>query len=165
MSYEILLLPVAPGADVEEAGEALLARLGGAAEVPGEVPAEAASLLARLRETDASLGPAPDAPVAAASSAAHGPVAVARFRAASGIEVTLARTFARFSVPFRHRGEDAEAVFGRLFRLLGAGAAATDWRAYDPQEAEGVPTDDAGRDAVLEVYLSVMDQLRPAAAG
>jgi hypothetical protein len=171
VAYEIFLLPVAPGADVEEAGEALLARLEGAAETPGAVPVDAAPLLEALRNTDPTLGPAPDAPPthAAFRSAAQGggqpAIPVARLRAAFGIEVTLARAFARFRVPFHHRGEEAEAVFHRLFRLLGACAAATDWRAYDPQEAEGVPTDDVGRDTVLEIYLSVMDQLRPAAAG
>ena len=164
MAYEIFLLPVPPGGDVEEAGEALLARLEGAHEVPGAVPSEAAPLLAALRAADPALGPAPDAPERPAPGAASS-VPVARLRAASGIEVTLARAFARFRVPFQHRGEDAEAVFGKLFRLLGACAAATEWRAYDPQEAEGVATDDSGRDAVLEIYLSVMDQLRPAAAG
>lgn len=162
MAYDIFLLPVAPGGDVEEAGEALLARLESANEAAGELDADAAPLLAALRAADPTLGPAPDAPAPAAGAAT---LPVARLRTSGGIEVTLARAFARFRVPFQHRGEDAEAVFERLFRLLGAGSAATEWRAYDPQEAEAVSTDDAGRDTVLEVYLSVMDQLRPAAAG
>ena len=89
---------------------------------------------------------------------------VADLTDAAGIDVTVARSFVRFRVPFRHRGDDAEAVFDRLFRMLGAVAAATAWSAYDPQEAECVPIDETGRDVTLEIYQSVMDQIGPGSA-
>ena len=169
MAYELFLLPVIPGADLEEAGEALLARLEGAAETQAPSPADAASgaLVTALRDADPTFGPAPTRDDASeCPPAADAPrVPVVELRDSVGIEVSAARGFARFRVPFHHRGDDAAAVFERLFRLLGAAAAATGWRAYDPQEAEPVALDDDGREATLEIYLSVMDQLRPASPG
>lgn len=163
VAYEIFLLPVPSGADPEESGEALLARLGDLEEAPEAVTSDpgCAAIVAALRAADATVGPAPSR-----AGAAPGPeaVVVTDLRSGAGIEITVARTFARFRVPFQHRGEDAEAVFERLFRLLTAGSAATTWRAYDPQEAEAVPLSDEGRDATLEIYLTVMDQLRPGGA-
>ena len=160
MAYELFLLPVAPGADLEEAGEALLARLEGADEVAADAAADPAlaALLDIVRRGDAAIGPAPTRTV---SGAGVRPVPVADLRGAHGIEVTVSRAFVRFRVPFQHRGDDADAVFERLFRLLASVAAATGWLAYDPQEAIPVALDDAGRDETLEVYLTVMDQLRP----
>lgn len=160
MAYEIFLLPVAPGADLEEAGEALLALLEGATEVPGDAASDPglSAVLGAVRAGDAAVGPAPDVPAAASGPR---PVPVVVLRGPHGIEVTASRGFARFRVPFQHRGDDADAVFERLFRLLASVARATGWQAYDPQEAEPVPLDETGRDATLEIYLTVMDQLRP----
>ena len=104
------------------------------------------------------IGPAPESPHPAAGG---WPVPVVVLRGAHGIDVTVSRGFARFRVPFEHRGDDADAVFEGLFRMLAAVADATGWHAYDPQEAERLPLDDGGRDATLEIYLTVMDQLRP----
>lgn len=157
------------GADPEESGEALLARLVDAPLSADAEPADAASaaLVKALRDADTSIAPAPPSASASVRVAAPDakPVHVTLLRAGSGVEIAVSRHFARFRVPFQHRGEDAESVFDRLFRLLGAVSAATGWRAYDPQEAEGVALDDAGRDATLEIYLTVMDQLRPAGTG
>lgn len=163
MAYELFLLPVPPGGDVEEVGEALLARLDCAEEI--SVPASdagAAPVIAALRATDPTLAPAP----ARAATMAGGPaVQVMEMRAAAGIEVAVARGFVRVRVPFEHRGDDAGTVFDRVFRLLGASSAATGWRVYDPQQADAADLDDEGRESALEVYLSVMDQLRPSGPG
>jgi hypothetical protein len=84
-------------------------------------------------------------------------------RAGSGLVVAVTDRYARFLVPFALHGDAADAAFRQLFALLAVAAEATGWRPYDPQEGEGVALDDAARDSVLEIYLSVMDQLRPAA--
>ena len=70
---------------------------------------------------------------------------------------------------------DQQAAGGRsastfLLLLIAVGvvavaAEATGWRAYDPQEAEAVSLDEAGCEATLEIYLTVMDQLRPSSPG
>jgi hypothetical protein len=163
VGYEIYLLPVPAGGDVEETAEALLARLERATEVPGgTADAVPAALIAALRAADPTLGPAP----LRVPAAARGPtVPVLDLRTGSGIELTVARGFVRFLVPFEHRGEDAEAVFDRLFRLLAASSSATGWLGYDPQQASAATADDGGRDGALEIYLSVMDQIRPAGPG
>lgn len=166
MAYEIFLLPVPAGADPEEAGEALVVRLDDVAEQPQPPAADPAIavIVAALVAAAPTLRSAPDRDPAPAAGPAGRAVPVTEMCDAAGIEVTVARTFARFRVPFQHRGDDADAVFDRLFRLLEAGAAATGWRAYDPQEAEVVPIDATGRDTTLEIYLSVMDQIGPGGA-
>lgn len=164
MAYEVFLLPVADGADVEEAGEALLARLAGAEEAPdvGAPDPAVSAVTEALRVADPALHAAPDRPAPAAGGRV---IAVTWLRDAAGIDVTVTRSFARFRVPFHHRGADAESAFDRLFRLLGAASAVTGWRAYDPQDAAAVVLDAEGRDATLEIYLSAMDQIRPAPPG
>ncbi|MCE9634589.1 MAG: hypothetical protein K8T90_02700 [Planctomycetes bacterium] len=169
MAYELFLLPLMPGADLEEAGEALLALLEGAVETQAPSPPDAASaaLVGALRNADPTFGPAPTRDNESESPAGSGPlkVPVVELRDSIGIEVSAARGFARFRVPFHHRGDDAHEVFDRLFRLVAVAAAATGWRAYDPQEAEAVSLDEAGCEATLEIYLTVMDQLRPSSPG
>lgn len=169
MAYELFLLPVMPGADLEEAGEALLARLEDAVETQAASPGDAASaaLVSALRGADPTFGPAPtrDNESESPAGADSVKVPVVELRDSIGIEVSAARGFARFRVPFHHRGEDAAEVFARLFRLVAVAADATGWRAYDPQEAEAVSLDEAGCGATLEIYLSVMDQLRPSSPG
>lgn len=161
MAYDVFLLSVARGADVEEAGEAVLARLADAAEVSASTDdPSAGALVAALRLAEPTLGPAPSRE---AGPSSH-PVPVVEMRDGVGIEVTVGRGFARFRVPFRHRGEDAAAVFDRLFRLLRVSASTTGWLPYDPQEGAAFALDDAARDDVLEIYLTVMDQLRPSDA-
>jgi phage terminase large subunit-like protein len=156
VGYELFLFPVPGGADVEETGEALLVRLTRGHERTRltEAGRAAAERLARnLVAVDPELSAAP-----AGVEALPGAV---ELRAASGLVVAITDRFARFLVPFAHEGEAAVAAFRQLFTLLAVVADATGWRPYDPQEGEAVALDDATRDSVLEIYLSVMDQLRP----
>jgi hypothetical protein len=155
VGYELFLIPVPRGADVEETGEALLVRLTRGHErtkLTDSGRARAESVAERLVASDPEL--------AAADPGAETWPGVVELRASSGIVVSIADRFARFLVPFEHQGEAAAAAFRRLFSLLAVAAEATGWRLYDPQEAESVPLDDAGCASVLEIYLSVMDQLR-----
>jgi len=144
------------GADVEEIGEALMVRLNRGHErtkltETGRAVAERVARGLVAVEPDLSAAPA-------GVEALPGAV---ELRAASGLVVAITDRFARFLVPFAHQGAAAEAAFRQLFALLTVVASSTGWRPYDPQEGEGVSLDDASRDAVLEIYLSVMDQLRP----
>lgn len=163
MAYEFYLLPAAAGADVEEAGEALLARLTRFEETrvgPAALP-EAVPVANALRATDAALEPFPPAPESAHPAR---PLPVLLLGDGTGLEVTLGRTFARVRVPFEHRGEAARAVFDRAFRILTSAASVTGWRAYDPQDAEELLLGDEGRESSLLIYLTAMDQIRPAGA-
>jgi hypothetical protein len=157
VGYELYLLPVPPGADVEETAEALLARMAGGHEPARRVGTGAgrAEDLARLL-----LATAPDLSrgASASGSSATGPI---ELRTPSGLVVGLADRFATFLVPFVHEGDVAQEQFRHLFRLAGAVAGATGWRPYDPQEGTAIELCDAGCDAALLIYLSVMDQLRP----
>jgi len=160
VGYELFLLAVPDGADVEETGEALLGRLQRGqqrANVTPEARARAEGLAGRLTTT------VPD--LARTNEAASGIAGAIELRSDAGLEVALADRFARFLVPFAHSGEAAATAFRQLFTLLAVAAGITGWRAYDPQEAEAISLDDAGRDTVLEIYLTVMDQLRPAPGG
>lgn len=153
----MFLVAVPQSADVEETGEALLVRLSRGHErtklsAPGRERAE--MLAARLTETDPELA-------AVADGKAELPGTL-EMRAQSGLQVVISDRFARFLVPFVHEGETAETSFRMLFALLAAGADATGWRPYDPQEGVAVTADDESCGAALEIYLSVMDQLRPA---
>jgi hypothetical protein len=157
VGYELFLLAVPEGADVEETGEALLVRLTRGHErtrlsTPGRGRAE--TLAAKLSAAEKDLKPAPEGGESLAGTL--------ELRARSGLQVAIADRFARFLVPFAHHGESAAVAFHQLFTLLGVAAEATGWRPYDPQEGEAVRIDDASCDSALEIYLSVMDQLRPA---
>ena len=159
MGYELFLLPVPDGADVEETGEALLVRLTRGHERTRLTPegrARAERLAQRLTDAEPDLATAPSVVAAFEGSL--------ELRGLSGLQVALADRFARFLIPFAHQGEAAADVFRRLFALLRVAAEATGWRPYDPQEGESVALDDDARDDVLEIYLSVMDQLRPSGA-
>jgi hypothetical protein len=157
VGYELFLVAVPGGADVEEAGEALLVRLTRGHErtrlsPPGRTRAE--DLAKRLIAADPDLAPAPDGGESLAGTL--------ELRATSGLQIAVSDRFARFLVPFAHDGDAAADAFRRLFAVLAVAAAATGWRAYDPQEGAAVALDDASCDEALEIYLSVMDQLRPA---
>lgn len=153
----MFLVAVPQSADVEETGEALLVRLSRGHErtklsAAGREYAE--SLAGKLATSEPGLARIPDAQ-------AELPGAM-ELRAPSGLQVVIADRFARFLVPFVHEGAAAETSFRQLFALLAAGADATGWCPYDPQEGAAVTADDESCDAALEIYLSVMDQLRPA---
>ncbi len=162
MAYELYLLPAAAGADIEEAGEALVARVDRfdeATTAPAALP-ELAALVGAVRRVDAALvADAGAAPPELAQRPGR-PLPVVTMRDPAGLELTLARSFARIRIPFDRQGEDARAVFDRAFRILAAAAEQTGWRAYDPQDAGGAALDDDGRDQSLLIYLTVMDQLR-----
>lgn len=156
MGYEVFLFPVPVGADVEETGEALLVRLTRGHERTRLTDAgrAAAEKIARgIVAADPDLG-APNAGVEALPGALE-------LRATSGLVIGITDRFARFLVPFTHQGDAADAAFRQLFKVLGVVVAATGWRSYDPQEGESLALDDAARESVLEIYLTVMDQLRP----
>jgi hypothetical protein len=162
VAYELYLLPVPPGADVEDEGEALLARLCRFEEVPvapASLP-EAEGIADALARGGAELVPARPRVAEAGPSPAL-PVLV--LRADGGSEVTVARGFLRVRVPFEHFGQAATAVFDGVFRLLGAAVDATGWTAYDPQDAATVALDDDGRERTLLIYLTAMDHMRPRA--
>jgi hypothetical protein len=159
VGYELYLLPVPEGADVEETGEALLVRLVRGHErthLTAAGRARAEELAQRLVSAEPDLMLAP-----AVFAAIDGSM---ELRARSGLQVVLAEHFARFLVPFAHCGDAAALAFHQLFALLAVAAGATGWRTYDPQEGAAVVPGDESRDAALEIYLSVMDQLSPAAA-
>jgi hypothetical protein len=157
VGYEMFLVAVPAGGDVEETGEALLVRLARGHErtkLSAEGRERAETLAARLAQSEPGLARVPEAQ-------AELPGAM-ELRAPTGLQVVVANHFARFLLPFVHDGAAAEGAFRQLFALLGAGADATGWRPYDPQEGAAVAVDDETCDAALEIYLSVMDQLRPA---
>ena len=154
MAYELFLLPVPDGADVEETGEALLVRLTRGHErttLSAAALARAQDIARRLTDAEPDLVVSP--------AVIEGSI---ELNATSGLQIALTDRFARFLVPFAHHGEAAGAAFRQLFSLLALVAEVTGWRSYDPQEGEAVALDDATRDSVLEIYLTVMDQLRPA---
>jgi hypothetical protein len=154
VSYELLLMPVPAGASVEEVGEALEVRLGG-----GHVfidPAEAAS--ARRRALAAEVAGA-DSVLVPADDAVDGRVVLA----GGGLQFEIDSGFVACRVDYARQGEEAEQVFERLFRVVGAVVRETGWRVYDPQGATVVEADDEGRASTLEIYLTVIDQLLPGA--
>ena len=157
MGYELFLVAVPDGADVEETGEALLVRLTRGHQrntLAGESREWAESLSQKLTAAEPDL-------VASPSGAETLPGTI-ELRARSGLVVALTDRFARFSVPFAHAGDAAADAFHQVFALLAVAASATGWRSYDPQEGEAVAIDDASCESILEIYLSVMDQLRAA---
>jgi hypothetical protein len=155
LSYELFLVAVPDGADVEEAGEALLVRLTRGHQrlsLAGAGREWAESLSRKLTAAEPDLVAAPPG-----SESLPGTI---ELRAASGLVVAIAERFLRFSVPFSHVGDAAAGAFRQVFALLTVAASATGWRSYDPQEGESVALDDAACESILEIYLSVMDQLR-----
>ena len=156
MSYDLYVLPVPDGADIEESGEALLARLTLGHERASDAP-EAARERSRVADVLRAAEPTLDTVDATSSHRIVG-------RFPSGVELTVADRYLHLRVPFDHRGDPAAGLFEALFRLLAVAVEETGWRVYDPQEARGVDVDDASRDSTLEIYLSVMDQLNPGAA-
>jgi hypothetical protein len=157
VGYEMFLVAVPLSGDVEEAGEALLVRLARGHErtklsVGGRERAE--QLASRLSATEPELAAVEDV-----RTELPGTI---ELRAPTGLQVVITDRFARFLVPFVHDGDAAETSFRQLFALLAAGADATGWHPYDPQEGAAVTVDDESCDAALEIYLSVMDQLRSA---
>ncbi len=156
MAYELFLLPVPAGADVEETAEALLALISlGHDRGRGTQAARERvdALVGRLVAAEPAL--VRDPPRDASPGAVE-------LRAASGLVVTVTDRYVRLLVPFVLRGDAATEELQRLFRVASQTADATGWRPYDPQEAEGIALDEASCDAALEVYLTVMDQLLPA---
>lgn len=151
MAYELYVLPVPSGGDVEESGEALLALLTDGLLAPDRSPAAEPRVAA---VTDALL----------VSGAGLSPQDVpgARLLAADwGMEVAVTTRFVRFRVPFTRQGEAAVEAFEVLFDLLARVVHETGWAVYDPQDASQVPANALGRTATLDIYLSVMDQLDP----
>jgi len=154
VSYEILVLPVPPGAEIEEAGEALEVRLSGGHVVVDPSATAAArrrALAAVVAAADATLVPAAARPGRVGLQLADG----------CGTHVDIVESFIVFRVDYSLTESAAAAHFDRLFRVVGATVRETGWHVYDPQGACAVGADDAGRDATLEIYLSVVDQLLP----
>ena len=154
VAYELYLIPVPAGADLEERGEALLARLARGHErtALSEHGREWACALAqRLAEEDPELA---QVPVAALAGSVE-------LHTRTGIQVALAEHFVRFLLPFSHFGGAAETAFRELFALAAVAAQCSGWHAYDPQEGAAIALDEGSSLEALEIYLSVMDQLRP----
>lgn len=154
MSYELLALPVPPGAEIEEAGEALEVRLAG-----GHVFRDATAAGDARRRALAAVAVGADPSLAVAEEdAPHGRIVLA---ADDGVEVEIDSSFVALRVAYDRSADEAEHVFDRLFRIISAVVQETGWRVYDPQEARAVDAGDAGRDTTLEIFLTVLDQLRP----
>lgn len=152
MSYELLVLPVPPGAEIEEAGEALEVRLTG-----GHLFRDRSESAATRRRALAAVASAADAALAADDELRDGRIVLV---AEDGVCVEIDASFVVCRVPYSVGSAGAEVAFERLFRVVGAIVRDTGWAVYDPQEASPVNSGDSGRDAALEIYLSVVDQLR-----
>jgi len=158
VGYELYALPVPIGGDLEEAGETLLALLR-TGHVRGphstENKAKAAAVVTAL-EIGCGFRPEPTGEAAGAATGAW-----TRLAAASGILATVAPGFVRIQLPFDWVGEVAGGHFERLFEALQRVVEETGWQIYDPQDAARVSVDAGGLQTTLDIYLSVMDQLRP----
>ena len=151
VGYELYVLPVPPGGEPEEFGEALLALLRSEHVPPAGSHDELAlerRVADRLKDV-AGLEPA---------AGTDGPGST--LETSWGLEATVASRFVRFLVPFDWEGEKARDNFRTVFDALAAVVGETGWQVYDPQDASGVPVDDDGFEGTLTIYLSVMDQLR-----
>ena len=82
-------------------------------------------------------------------------------RAESGLSIVVAPSFVRVQLPFDWSGDEAKDRFTQLFDVLARVVDATGWQVYDPQDAAPVSVDEPGLRATLDIYLSVMDQIRP----
>lgn len=152
VSYELLLLPVPPGASVEEVGEALEVRLGG-----GHVFVDRSEAGAARRRALAAEASEADPELREDEGAREGRIVLT----GGGLQFEIDAGFVVCRVDYAREGEEAEEVFERLFRVVGAAVRETGWRVYDPQGATIVDADDQGRASTLEIYLTVVDQLRP----
>lgn len=154
MGYELYALPVPVGGDLEEAGETLLALLR-AGHVRGPHSADnVRKAHAVIDALQVGCGFRPESAGAPAD-------AWTRLAAASGVLATVAPGFVRIQVPFDWVGEVAATHFASLFAALQRVVEETGWQVYDPQDASAVTMDESGRQGTLDIYLSVMDQLRP----
>lgn len=161
VGYELYALAVPPGGDLEEAGETLLALLR-AGHVRGPHSQEnvdkAEAVVSALQ---VGCGFRPEVSAGGSASAASSATAWTRLTAASGILATVAPGFVRIQLPFDWVGDVADGHFERLFEALERVVEETGWQIYDPQDATRVSVDETGRRVTLDIYLSVMDQLRP----
>lgn len=153
MSYELLALPVPPGAEIEEAGEALEVRL-----VGGHLYRDATPEGAARRRALAAVAVGADPDLTVSEDAADGPILLTT---TTGVSVQIDTSFVVFRVGYGTSAASAVEVFERLFRVVGAVVRETGWCVYDPQEACAVDAGDAGRDSTLEIFLTVLDQLQP----
>lgn len=153
MAYELYALKVPAGGDLEETAEALAARVAAGIERGAGGPAaeDARNRLAELvAGAERSLLPAsPEIPATRALSDG------------AGLRVDVHEGFVRVRIGYLTESEIAAAVMDRVWQVLTAVAGATDWSVYDPQGAAAVESDAAGRDATLEIYLSVVDHIAP----
>jgi len=151
----LLLLPVPAGASVEEAGEALEVRVGG-----GHVFVDTSPTAVARRRALAAEAVGADPSLARDDAAPDGCIVLA----AGGLQFEIDAAFVVCRADYAREGEEAEQVFERLFKVIGAAVRETGWRVYDPQGACVVEPDDDGRAATLEIYLSVVDSRGIAAA-
>jgi len=151
VSYELLLLPVPPGASIEEAGEALEVRMGG-----GHVFVDRSAASETRRRALAAVAVGADPLLAVADDTSAGRIVLT----AAGLQFEIDATFVVCRADYAREGEEAERVFERLFMVVGAAVRETGWRVYDPQGACVVEPDDDGRASTLEIYLTVVDQLQ-----
>jgi len=152
VSYELLLLPVPPGASVEEAGEVLEVRLSG-----GHVFVDPSATSTARRRALAAEAVGADPALIEDDAAPGGRIVLT----GGGLQFEIDARFVVCRVDYARGGDEAESVFERLFRVVGAVIRETGWCVYDPQGASVAEPDDEGRDATLEIYLSVIDQLPP----
>jgi len=150
VSYELLLLPVPPGASVEEAGEALQVRVGG-----GHAFLDTSASGETRRRALAAVAVGADPLLAVSDDAPTGRILLS----AAGLQFEIDATFVVCRTDYAREGDEAERVFERLFKVVGAAVRETGWQVYDPQGACVVEPDDEGRDTTLEIYLTVVDQL------
>jgi hypothetical protein len=153
VGYELYVLPVPRGGDLEESAEALLTLLrSGHDRFP-----RSAGATGRVETVVATLRTECGLDVATPSST---PTSWRCLRSEDGLQITVAPAFVRLQLPFDWIGEHAEVQFERLFEVLGRIVIETGWQVYDPQDAARVSVDERGRRGTLDIYLSVMDQLR-----
>ena len=159
VDYEILALRLPPGADVEEAAEALSVRL--AASLPvvstdagGRERREATAR--RVRIADPRLA----RPAAGAETNGGAPL---RLTDGVGVRVDVGDDFVRWRVGLVRDAEAAAGIFDGVFRALTA--LAGEWQFYDPQRAASLAAGEDCRASTLELYLSVVDHVAREASG
>jgi len=157
VGYELYVLPVPRGGDLEESAEALLTLLrSGHDRFPRSAGAlDRVEKVVAVLSTDCGLDPA---------APSKSPATWRRLQSDGGLQVTVAPAFVRLQLPFDWIGEQAEEQFTRLFDVLASIVRETGWEVYDPQDAAPVTVDEPGLRSTLDIYLSVMDQIRPGGA-